>query len=432
MYSINGLRRVSSVVVPQIARRVTTSVQRTDYKLRLTSSPALKQDLGRLDFDPHGYDKYEDVRGEALDILRFHLSEREMRIIQNVKHSGAGFLEIEGIPTEPYLPNTPPTSEEAKKNKRTFVTEAFALGLEGLLGDQRICNFRQEALGTGDLVFNIVPTRSKLSIKGAGGVGEGFGFHKEDAWHPQSPDFLFLIGLRQDHERKAITWCASNEQVVSELSPSDLHVLSTHEFEIFAPEIHALMEEDKGILFSFPDPHSGFVITQTEDGRYDIMLNQNGMAPKFANDTQAADALRRLDDAIQRVKVPVKLKEGTMLLVNNNRSVHTRNGYIPRFDGRDRWFQRYYLASEAKLWQEKVVCPDHFLECASLEQANRVVLALRSSGILDQENRLTQSFSPHHEGFSLKDILPEDAKAKERIILNVLLRLGPAYPYRVI
>ena len=55
-----------------------------------------------------------------------------------------------------------------------------------------------------------------LTLKGAGGTQTNFGFHTENAWHPIAIKGLFLVGVRQDREKKAETYAMSVADIVNE------------------------------------------------------------------------------------------------------------------------------------------------------------------------------------------------------------------------
>jgi hypothetical protein len=63
-------------------------------------------------------------------------------------------------------------------------------------------------------------------------------------------------------------------------------------------------------------------------------------------DDEAADAVARLDAAIEQVRTGVVLDAGDLLVVDNNLAVHGRSPFRARFDGTDRWLQRSFVVSD--------------------------------------------------------------------------------------
>ena len=56
-----------------------------------------------------------------------------------------------------------------------------------------------------------------------------------------------------------------------------------------------------------------------------------------ASDHQACDAYDRLFSLAQRTRVGVALESGSLLILENNRMLHGRSAYTPKFDDGDRW-----------------------------------------------------------------------------------------------
>jgi hypothetical protein len=56
--------------------------------------------------------------------------------------------------------------------------------------------------------------------------------------------------------------------------------------------------------------------------------------------TRAANALAELHVAVKRATKQVVLADGDLLVIDNDRAVHGRTPFIPRYDGTDRWLKR--------------------------------------------------------------------------------------------
>lgn len=61
--------------------------------------------------------------------------------------------------------------------------------------------------------------------------------------------------------------------------------------------------------------------------------------PDPTDDRAASDALGRLIETLDWAQVAVPLAPGEIILVDNYRAVHGRQGFRPRFDGTDRWLK---------------------------------------------------------------------------------------------
>jgi alpha-ketoglutarate-dependent taurine dioxygenase len=68
---------------------------------------------------------------------------------------------------------------------------------------------------------------------------------------------------------------------------------------------------------------------------------------------QAASALQDMRDAVNSSTREVVLKTGDLLVINNDRTVHGRKPFKPRYDGTDRWVQRMLVVRD-------MPPPEHF------------------------------------------------------------------------
>lgn len=375
--------------------------------------------------NPYQNRDFNDLQKLSTKIVSTNLPPAITQKIRELNQSEVGFLEITGTPYDPILTDTPKEINQIPFIKKTFIPELFCLGVSGIM-QKEIFNFRQEGWGTGSLIFNVYPQPNMVKLKGAGGTNNDFGFHMENAWHSQAPDFLILKGLRQDHDKVAITYAVSNRTLYNTLSVKEIDILKNHTFRIMPPEIHRKMEKEKNIIFSEDLDYVGPILVEEQNG-IKLVVNFNGMTPE-RNLTEEHDALKKIEALAKQHSVCVKLRKDNMLIINNNRALHTRNGYTPRFDGKDRWFQRYYLAESTKLWRNLRVLNSDF-DFLSSKLADELIECLINQGFLNGQI-LTSKFNPHDPLFELK--LPPSLEEKRFEIIKILLKKGPAIPNRII
>ncbi|MFV0131545.1 TauD/TfdA family dioxygenase [Streptomyces sp. HMX112] len=60
-------------------------------------------------------------------------------------------------------------------------------------------------------------------------------------------------------------------------------------------------------------------------------------------DDMAERAFSRLCRQLERALVPVRLRPGDLILIDNYRAVHGREPFRPRYDGTDRWMRKLTL-----------------------------------------------------------------------------------------
>lgn len=399
----NTFKRFSSIHIPDREReRITQAF------LEIKKSPYQEENI-------------TEIQNRTAEILGSNLPPRILNEIFYLHGSTKGFLEITGTPQDHPLVDTPKDLESVEHDKKSFLAEYFSLGISGILGFE-LFNFRQEAWGTGKPIFNIFPDPNKASIKGAGGTFNNFGFHMENAWHSKTPDFLLLKGVRQDHNGEAVTYLASNQEIDEQLSTGAKKILRGDLFRVVCPEIHKKMESEKGIILAEDSPYVGPAIIEEGDG-LKFIVNLNGMEPVIPTDQNLA-ALNELETVAMKIATKIKLKGDTIAIVNNKRALHTRNGFTPKYDGKDRWFQRYFLIHPNKLWDQSEITVRDFA-FLSPKLANEFENWLYEIGIL-KHSKLAKGFRIEY----LNELLPKKFEPYKQEISKVLIRKGPAFPNR--
>lgn len=267
-------------------------------------------------------------------------SENTRARIELVLQTGFGAVHVKGLPVDKNLPLTPVKGGSlSPEYKKTFVSEAMLLALGVLTGAEPF-NFRQEGMGMSPLIDNIVPVPGLRTQKGAGGFDNNFPFHCESAWHRKRPDYLILLGIREAADAKTLIFSASMLEGTSWMEESRNMQGS---FRLKAPDLYVQMEE-AGIpmgtaAYSFEPP--------VHEGKNGIRLNVNFNGTD-CTDIQTVEWLARFEEFVETKAVGAVIAEGSALLINNHRTCHTRTGYVPVFNGMDRWFLRGYFKSN--LW----------------------------------------------------------------------------------
>ena len=79
------------------------------------------------------------------------------------------------------------------------------------------------------------------------------------------------------------------------------------------------------------------------DGGYFSRFSQGKCRGANRAATEAPEAFSEASEATD-IRVQIALEPGDVVILDNFRSMHRRNSYIPRWDGRDRWLVRLYAA----------------------------------------------------------------------------------------
>lgn len=227
---------------------------------------------------------------------------------------------IKNINLEP-VPKTPATpfieTSEVAHIGETLVSYGLKYG--------RPISYAQEQKGV--LIQNILPIYKTETQQISTSSKVTLGLHTETAFHPYKPDYVLLLCLRGDPT--AVTTYASIEDILFHVPEYCLEILKKKWFVTGIDiSFRSNGEEDQEIPVS--------ILSENEDGIsfiYDETIIK-GINP------EANDALAILHRVIPLCVKEVVLEAGDLLVINNNKVIHGRKPFQPRYDGTDRWVQR--------------------------------------------------------------------------------------------
>lgn len=179
----------------------------------------------------------------------------------------------------------------------------------------------------GRLIQDIFPVRAAERDQVSSSSKVTLGSHTETAFHPHKPRYVVLLCLRGDP--RAATTYAEVDDVVARLDAEDLAVLQTGEFVTTVdPSFMANGEPDATVVVRpLTRRRNGWVLV------YDELLMSG-------TTTRARRALTSLHRAVRETTRQVVLDAGDLLVIDNDRAVHGRTPFSPRYDGTDRWLKR--------------------------------------------------------------------------------------------
>lgn len=279
--------------------------------------------------------------GDASDTLPLTLRRalREFR-----RHSGpTGSLLVRGMPVdENLLPATPAVDGSVQLSLSGPATGLLLVACA--LGDP--IAFRAEKSGA--LVQDVVPVPGKEEFQGnAGSVM--LSFHNENAFHEHRPDYVMLLCLRPDHDRVAGLRTACSREILPLLTEETRQTLFLPEFVTEAPPSFGANRDatfPHGVL-------SGASVDP--DMRVDLAAT-TPLTPR------AKAALAELGEVFDRTAQSVRLVTGDLAIVDNRVTVHGRTAFRPRYDGRDRWLQRTFVAVNLRRSRDHRPADGHVLE----------------------------------------------------------------------
>lgn len=185
----------------------------------------------------------------------------------------------------------------------------------------------------GDLIQNIVPTKTAATRQVSTSSRTELMFHTEAAFHPHRPRYLLLLCLRGDLE--AHTTLASINDVLPHLPADVVEILFQARFRTAVDESYL---HGRSNALGAPMP-----VLSGDRQRPSMVFDADLMV---GTDAAADDALRSLGDAVAAHRRSITLAAGDLLVVDNNVAVHGRTPFTPRFDGTDRWLQRTFVVAD--------------------------------------------------------------------------------------
>lgn len=263
------------------------------------------------------------------------LSPRLRRHLLDFRRFGhpSGALLVSGVPVGP-LPTTPDRAE-AGVGARGAGGAALSV-LAACLGDQY--GFRPE-LG-GSVIQDILPVRGferqQISVSSTADLEA----HTETAFSPHRPDYVALLCLRPDHEHRAGTTVCSIDGMLPLLDTSTIEMLGEPRFNTGIDSSFVIGDETSEDTWVGP-------IRILDGPAWRRRLRVDFESTRGV-DPAARHALDALRDAAVRTQTVVRLSAGDLLVLDNSRAVHGRTPFVPRYDGRDRWLLRSFIARDLR------------------------------------------------------------------------------------
>ena len=268
--------------------------------------------------------------------IRFGTNPRWMRrLLTNFSMDGNadGVLSLRNFSQDPNLPPTPTGSGIAVR-KSTFRSENYLASVGMALGE--IVGYAQEKNGAFWQSLN--PTKVNESRQTSESSASLLEFHTEVMFHPHMPDYVLLYGLRQDPEQLARTIVSSVRQF-HRLLP--LRTRDTLFQPLFKTGVDPSFGNVDGLAGTGPATSVFYGDPEDPFFRFDLDL-MVGLTP------EARTALKDLRHWVNKTKVEVTITPGSLLIIDNRRTVHARSEFQAHYDGRDRWLERVSVVKDLR------------------------------------------------------------------------------------
>ena len=164
------------------------------------------------------------------------------------------------------------------------------------------------------------------------------------------PDKLYLFCNRADPDSICTTYLHTMKHVYQMLSEGDRALLRE------VPMFFTMSEQDGTTTERMdrqrnqinPDRTGTVTIYGPEDNPT-ISLQEVRPVDRSRVPAEAADAYERLRTIANATRFAVPLMDGDLLILRNNKALHGRSTYEPRYDSSDRWIQRFSSYTPSQL-----------------------------------------------------------------------------------
>lgn len=242
-------------------------------------------------------------------------------------------LIIRGLPVDADLCSTP--YQGYLPPSQTPLVSACHIGIYQLAKIEPIA-YKTE--NNGFLFRHVVPSMHSRNEKSSHGSTHTFGHHVDNPDLPLlsenisqksgCPEYLSLMALRTDLRVRSNFMLL--DDILSNLSQGVIEALSLPQFQIARPD--SFGQDIRTVLPLLTYDKSGIALCRY-DKENTTPLNE-----------QAAAALVMLDAQLKetRLQNSITYQPGDLLIIKNQRLLHSREGFSPRDDGTDRWLMRLF------------------------------------------------------------------------------------------
>ena len=300
----------------------------------------LYQEVANLKVDTSNLKDLESFINKAKETIHSRIGDDFLKALQSLHNSSSptSAVWIRNLPVDPFVPPNPTDGTALSLGKHTYVSEAMLVGL-GELTNSHVVGYAAETQYSNPWIHEGFPRNSPTGGSALTKASD-LAFHQDMSYHPEAPDILGLVSIREGHDRQVQTELIDNREILETLPRSIVDLLRQARFEIKTSDwVDASYHEPKSKNAKVGTP----ILTGAASLAIPVEWeNMVGL------DQEASWAVQMLQRAIlEAPKHYVHFVPGDLLLFNNKRTVHARTPYVDlRFDGGDRVLARAYFRKE--------------------------------------------------------------------------------------
>lgn len=255
---------------------------------------------------------------------------RIRNILQKFAQHGSptGFLLIQNIPTDRFFIPSTPSNNDSKSGEKTVLSCIQSILLHSI--SEMIA---YEAEGFGRLFQDVVPSKNMEQFQTSLSSGVELELHTEQAFSKLRPDILSLACLRGD--LSAFTYLLPVQSIIENMDVEEVKILQQPLWKIGVDLSFKL----NGNEFLEGDIRGPFPILQGNMEDPQLVFDQD----LTIGITEEAENLKnKIIQLYYKHRIHHNLKPGEILFIDNQRAVHGRSSFRPRYDGLDRFLIRSF------------------------------------------------------------------------------------------
>ena len=250
------------------------------------------------------------------------------------------------IPLDDETPPTP-DSNQYKLGETTELSKIQAICMT-IMGEM----VAYEAEGYGNLFQDVVPLKSMLNQQASTGSNFELEIHTEQAFSQLRPDILSLSCLRGDPN--ALTYILHLESILNNMSEDEIALLKQPLWKI-GVDLSFKMNENEFVEGNVRGP---FPILQGTDDNPILVFDQDLM---FGITEESDSLIDKIVGVYYTHRNSYNLTSGDIIFIDNNRAVHGRSSFFPKFDGLDRFLIRSFLVFDYEKVKYACVKREHMI-----------------------------------------------------------------------
>lgn len=254
------------------------------------------------------------------------------------KGTETGFLLIKNISFDNIAPGLPyPMSMSLPKtpdNNNSKIGETTLVAyIQSILLNVVAEMISYEAEGYGRLFQDVVPVKKMENEQTSVGSNTELEIHTEQAFSKLRPDILSLACIRGDP--LAQTYVLPVKYILENINDNEREMLRLPLWKTGVDLSFKLNGND----FIQGDIRGPFPIISGDDVDPKLLFDQDLM---FGVNEYADNLIKKIIEIYYKHRIQHNLQSGEIILIDNNRAVHGRSPFYPKYDGDDRFLIRCF------------------------------------------------------------------------------------------